>query len=1013
MPVDFLTPDQEHRYGRYLGEPTPDQLARSFYLDDADHDCITRRRGQHTRLGFAVQLGTVRYLGTFLEDPTDVPPGVVTYLAHQLGIVDNAGLAAYRTGSVRWEHTAEIRLVYGYRQFHEQPGHFRLLRWLFARTWVSTERPSVLFDRAIAWLIAQKILLPGVTVLERAVAQVRDHAQARLWRLLARAVPTTERGQLEALLVVPPEGHQTRLDVLRTLPSTPSSQGLLDALARLTEVRALGVGTLPLGRIPFTRIQVLARFAQTARGYALARMDEERRIATLLAFTRVSEATTQDLVLDLFDAWLTDLLHEAVVAGIKTRLRTLKDLDAAALQLATVGAMILDPTFADREIRSAVLTILSPEELTAAIEQVAALARPPDDTYYDELHARARRVSRVRPTLLTTLTFGALPGGQAVLAAYAFLQDSEGKPHISLQKAPVQIVNRRWQPYVVTQAGTLDRLAYTYCVLDRLKEAVRRRDVFVTPSLRYADPRLGMLDDTHWKELRPQICRALNQPDAGSAVIATLAERLDVRYRAVASRIPEHNTAVTITPAADGTPELSVTPLDKLTEPPSLLWLRGEIAAMLPHADLPEVLLEIHQRTGFLREFTHLSEAGARADDLEISLCAVLIAEACNIGLAPLINPAVPALTRDRLSWVHQQYVRAETLTRANARLVETQSQIRLAQRWGGGDVASADGLRFVVPIRTIHAGENPKYFGRERGVTLYNLASDQYTGLHGIVVTGTLRDSLVLLSLVLGQQTPLHPTEIMTDTAGYADIIFGLLWVLGYQFSPRISDIGGTRFWRINRNAQYGALNDMASHTINTRLIADHWDEILRLAGSLSLGVFQVESLMRTLQRGDRPTTLARALQEVGRIIKTLFLLEYLDDETYRRRILLQLNRGEGRHALARVVFHGQRGEVRQRYREGQEDQLSALGLVVNSIVLWNTIYMDRALTELRAAGRVIEDADVSRLSPLGHEHLNVLGRYSFELAEGLQRGEWRPFRQSEPARPLSTGHNPKSSRR
>ncbi len=97
------------------------------------------------------------------------------------------------------------------------------------------------------------------------------------------------------------------------------------------------------------------------------------------------------------------------------------------------------------------------------------------------------------------------------------------------------------------------------------------------------------------------------------------------------------------------------------------------------------------------------------------------------------------------------------------------------------------------MPIRTIYAGENPKFFGRQGGLTYYNLTSDQFTGLNGIVVTGTLRDSLVLLSLLLGQQTPLHPHEVMTDTGAYADVMFGLLWLLGYQFSPRISDIGGT----------------------------------------------------------------------------------------------------------------------------------------------------------------------------------------------------------------------------
>jgi TnpA family transposase len=308
--------------------------------------------------------------------------------------------------------------------------------------------------------------------------------------------------------------------------------------------------------------------------------------------------------------------------------------------------------------------------------------------------------------------------------------------------------------------------------------------------------------------------------------------------------------------------------------------------------------------------------------------------------------------------------------------------------------VASADGLRFVVPVRTVHAGPNPKYFGIGRGVTYYNLVSNQFTGLNAITVPGTLRDSLVLLAVVLEQQTELQPTQIMTDTGAYSDIVFGLFRLLGYRFSPRLADIGGSRFWRIDPKADYGKLNAIARQRINLDLIAQNWDDLLRLTGSLKLGRVPATGIMRTLQVGDKPTRLAQALAEFGRIDKTLHSLAYLDDEDKRRSILLQLNRGEGRHSLARAVFHGKRGELRQRYREGQEDQLGALGLVVNMIVLWNTIYLDAALMQLRQEGYPVRNEDVSRLSPLIHDHINMLGRYSFAVPEAVTRGELRPLR-------------------
>jgi TnpA family transposase len=521
-----------------------------------------------------------------------------------------------------------------------------------------------------------------------------------------------------------------------------------------------------------------------------------------------------------------------------------------------------------------------------------------------------------------------------------------------------------------------------------MRTGIRRRDLFASPSLRYADPRIGLLAGPAWEAARPSICRTLGLSTDAPAEVARLAERLDGAYRGTAANLPK-NAAVKV----DGA-ELVLSALDKLEEPPSLVALNGAVAARLPRVDLPELLLEMHARTGFADGFTHASEGSARAADVATSICAVLLAEACNTGFEPLIRRDNPALRRSRLSWVRQNYIRAETLTRSNANLVAAQSRIPLARAWGGGDVASADGLRFVVPVRTIHSGPNPRYYGQERGVTFYNLVSDQFTGLNGITVPGTLRDSLTLLSVVLEQQTELQPTEIMSDTGAYTDTIFGIFHLLGYQFSPRLADIGGTRFWRVDSKADYGALDALASQRINIALIIQHWEDLLRLAGSLKLGTVQAAGLIRTLQTKDRPTRLARALEELGRLIKTLYLLRFIDDEAYRRRILVQLNRGEGRHQIARIVFHGKRGELRQRYREGQEDQLGALGLLVNVVVLWNTIYMDAALNQLRTQGFDVRDEDVARLSPLGFDHINMLGRYAFILPDQIARGELRPLR-------------------
>ena len=256
--------------------------------------------------------------------------------------------------------------------------------------------------------------------------------------------------------------------------------------------------------------------------------------------------------------------------------------------------------------------------------------------------------------------------------------------------------------------------------------------------------------------------------------------------------------------------------------------------------------------------------------------------------------------------------------------------------------------------------------------------------------------------------QTSLNLKELMTDTAGYSDVVFGLFWLLGFQFSPRLADLGDSRFWRIDRETDYGVLDELARHRINIKLIIQNWDDLLRVAGSLKIGLVRPSELIRVLQQGSKRSVLARAIGELGRIPKTLHLLTFINDPNYRRRILTQLNRGEGRHRLARKCFHGQRGELRQKYREGQEDQLGALGLVLNALILWNTRYMDAALNHLRSEGFEVKGEDVSRLSPLGDKHINVQGRYPFTITDAILKGELRPLRNPDEMDELIQGEIP-----
>lgn len=394
MPAEFLTREQRSRYGRYAGEPSLEQLSRYFLLDDADLALITPRRSDHNRFGFALQLGTVRFLGTFLADPSDVPRNVKHSMAHQLGLEALPDLTGYCAERTHWRHRAEIQRRYGYRDFTDPSESFRLVRWLYSRVWLSAERPSLLFDLATARLVERKVLLPGVTVLERLIGRVRERAARRLWRLLAALPTSLQRACLEDLLKVPEGARQSPLDRLRRGSDRVSAPALLGALNRLQEIRAAGVSDIDLERFPPIRIQSLARYAAKTSAAMIARMPDERRLAILLAFAKYFEVIALDDALDVFNLLMSDILRNAKRLGDRARLRTLKALDAAALDLRMACEMLLDDNLPDAEVRNAVFARLTRWRLESATERVAALARPADEDYQQELVARYGRVRR-------------------------------------------------------------------------------------------------------------------------------------------------------------------------------------------------------------------------------------------------------------------------------------------------------------------------------------------------------------------------------------------------------------------------------------------------------------------------------------------------------------------------------------------------------------------------------------------------------------------------------------------
>ena len=390
-------------------------------------------------------------------------------------------------------------------------------------------------------------------------------------------------------------------------------------------------------------------------------MPEDRRMATLVAFAYAYTAATLDDALDVFDMLIADIATSAKTLGQKKRLRSLRDLDEAALALAEVCSILLDDAHTDDEVRTTVFTRMPLAQIAQAIATTYDLARPPEENYQEEMLTRYQTVRRFLPRVLDTISFQAAPAGNPVLTAVGYLKGLQGRRKPRLEDAPLHVVDAGWKRLVMDQSGQVNQPAYTLCVLERLQDRLRRRDIYVEASERWSDPRAKLLQGAQWEAKRSNICRTLGHSTSAEDVVEGLSAELDATYRRVSARSTE-NDAVRIEPK-DGKSTLTITHLDKLEEPASLIQLRQQTAALLPRVDLAELLLEIQAKTGFADEFTHVSEAEARAGDLSTSVCAILLSEACNIGLRAVEQRDHPALVRGRLNWTQQNYIRAETLT--------------------------------------------------------------------------------------------------------------------------------------------------------------------------------------------------------------------------------------------------------------------------------------------------------------------------------------------------------------
>jgi TnpA family transposase len=348
-----------------------------------------------------------------------------------------------------------------------------------------------------------------------------------------------------------------------------------------------------------------------------------------------------------------------------------------------------------------------------------------------------------------------------------------------------------------------------------------------------------------------------------------------------------------------------------------------------------------------------------------------------------------------KLAWTAGWHLREETYRRALATLVAAQQRQPLAALFGAPDVSSSDGQHFLTAGRGEALGAHNARHGREPSALFYTHHSARHAPYHAAAIPPAGEAAYVVDGL-LHHEADLDIAVHHTDGGGVSDHNFALMHLLGYRFAPRIPNLGERRLYAFGPASTWPTLAPFIAGRPEDRLIAAHWDDVLRLAASVRTGRVSASLMLKRLGAYPRQNGLALALREIGRIERALFTLDWLDRPELRRQATAELNKGEARNALARAVCFHRLGRLRDRTAELQQHRASGLALVTAAIALWNTAYLSRALDALRRRGETVPDALLAHVAPLGWQHVNLTGDYLWGAGPGLEPDGFRPLRGS-----------------
>ncbi|MGF7176663.1 Tn3 family transposase [Azospirillum doebereinerae] len=942
-------------------------LIRHYTLGPDDMAVIARRRRPHNRLGFALQLCALRYPGRLIRPGELVPPAIVAFLAGQLD-VDPDALADYAIRApTRYDQLDALCEAFGFRTF-TQPDHRELSAWLVPIA-LATVSAIMVAEALMAELRRRRIAAPGTTTIERMVAtallQAERHAAAKLNSILS----PEHRSALDTLLDNHPGTAVSSLTWTRQPPGTPGHRSMARLVDQLRHLRQVGIDPAATDGVHADRIRQLAREGSRLTAQHLRALGPLRRHAVLVVTVLDTITRLTDEAIGLFDRLIGRMFRRAerrASAELQNNARSMND---KVRLLVKLGDALIEARKAGIDAFAAMDKVIPWDRFAEVVADAKGMTKDDGPDYLALAETNHALLRRVGPLFLDAFEFQGIAAVAGLLRAVATLRTFYAGSRRTLPKdIPTNFIRRSWRA-VVLRDGAIDGRAFELCLFAELRDRLRAGDVWVVGSRQYRAVEDQLIPRPLFTTMQAAGPLPVAVPTDATRYLQDRKGMLEARLREVCDKAAQ-DQLVDVRLSGD---TLKISPLQAAT-PEDAERLADQVYALLPRVRITDLLDEVAEWTGAADCFTHL-RTGLPAEDRRVILTAVL-ADATNLGLTRMAE-ACSVASYKRLAWTAGWHVSEDAYGRALGRIVAVQQAQPLAAHFGSGTASSSDGQHFPLGGRGEVTGAVNPHKGSGPAISFYTHVSDRYAPYHTKSISVAESEAAHVIDGLLYHGADIGIAVHHVDGGGVSDHVFALCHLLGFRFAPRIPNLHDRRLYTFGPAATWPTLEPFIAGRIDEALIQAHWEDLLRLATSIRTGTVPASLILKRLGSYPRQNGLALALREIGRIERTAFSLEWLQNPALRRQATTELNKGESRNALARAVCFHRLGRIRDRTPESQQHRAGGLNLVVAAIILWNTVYMGRAIDALRADGERISDELLSHLAPLGWQHINLTGDY------------------------------------